>query len=614
MASGPHDPRSREWPPDDDGVPDGTARPPRSQEPQEPPPTIQHTPPGPSDDRTRGLPLSSPWMSPPFAAPAPDDEDPPRSPGERRRPYTQPYGPRLPAPAGPGGSEPPARADSDPSSSDPSSSDPSSSGPSGAPDDAGTSAGTPAQPEAPAAAPGLRRRAVNRPDLLVASGPPGGPGAPVRAVPGDPAVPAGSEPVRDPGPVSGSGPVREPGPVRGPVRPPDAELVWPIRAPEPAPGPPAAPAPAEPEERRDGPRAPYGLRREGDGPPPAHDRDEPPAPYAQDGPDDPHEQDDFEPVRRVGRPPGGRPARPDLLVAQGPPRRRGPNGGRHHRSATAPSAVRRSSPARSRRGRGLVIPFLMVLVLTAAVGGGLVLWGWVSSPFATGLRLVGDDFRLGDTAFVSPIAGHGDGSNQVLNDIASVGSTTVAVGSDTTSPVPRPLFLVSQDEGATWGLGEVTGPVGREGAPTTVGLVAGGDGRWLAVGTEPFTTAPGLWTSADGRSWTAVDPGGADGLRDRGPDHGPGPDLLRVRRGRRHLPRRRRLRSRGLDLPGRAELDPGGGARPRRVRARPPGGRGPGGTPWSRWPTRRRGAPAPSSCARATAAGPGCGPGSRWTA
>ncbi|AWS46678.1 hypothetical protein DKM19_40680 [Streptosporangium sp. 'caverna'] len=235
-----------------------------------------------------------------------------------------------------------------------------------------------------------------------------------------------------------------------------------------------------------------------------------PEPEWTSEPESEQDQDDFEPVRRVGRPPGGRPARPDLLVAQGSPSRRGPNGGRHHRAAAAPSAVRRSSPTRRRRGRGLVIPFLMVLVVTVAVGGGLVLWGWVSSPFATGLRLVGDEVRSGDANFVPRAGIGGDGSNQVLNAVASVGSVMVAVGSDTTSPVPRPLFLVSPDGGTTWRLGKVTGPAGYETGPTTVGRVAGGDGLWLAAGNDILGAGRGLWTSADGSSWNAVDPAKLD--------------------------------------------------------------------------------------------------------
>jgi hypothetical protein len=159
----------------------------------------------------------------------------------------------------------------------------------------------------------------------------------------------------------------------------------------------------------------------------------------------------------------------------------------------------------------------MVLVVTVAVGGGLVLWGWVTSPFADGLHLVGDEMRSGDANFVPSAGVGGDGSNQVLNAVASVGSVMVAVGSDTTSPVPRPLFLVSPDGGTTWRLGKVTGPAGYETGPTTVGRVAGGDGLWLAAGNDILGAGRGLWTSADGYSWNAVDPAklGAFGVGDK---------------------------------------------------------------------------------------------------
>ncbi|MFJ2028951.1 hypothetical protein [Streptosporangium sp. NPDC087985] len=407
MAPGPHDPRSREWPADNDGVRGGAASAAGPQETQESPPTIQHFPPGPSDDSPRGLPLASPWMLPPFASPTPDESDPPQARpeglgGERRRHHSRPYASSPDDPGAPS----PAR---------------------GRPPEAGDgSAGSEHSP---------RRRMADRPDLLVASGPPREPGEERR-----PGLPDDSGPPHEPGDETGAGPR----------------------------------IPATPESTP-----------------------EPAAPV----------QDDFEPVRRVGRPPGGRPARPDLLVAQGPPGRRGPNGGRHHRAAPAPSAARRSSPTRRGRGRGLVIPFLMVLVLAVAVGGGLVLWEWVSGPFTTGLRLVGGEVRSGDANFAPPAGADGDGSSQVLNAVASAGSTMVAVGSDTTSPVPRPLFLFSPDGGGTWQLGKVTGPAGYEAGPTTVGLVAGGDGRWLAAGNDTLGTGHGLWASADGYSWEAVDPG-----------------------------------------------------------------------------------------------------------
>ncbi|WP_433244989.1 hypothetical protein ACQPYK_42625 [Streptosporangium sp. CA-135522] len=468
MASGPHDPRSREWPAEDDDVRGEAAPATGPHEPQDSPPTIQHFPPGPADDSTRGLPLASPWMLPPFAAPTPDDSEPLQARpeglgGERRRAHTQPYASSGRSPAGPP-SDPPGAGD--PPGHAPGAGYPPPGRRTSEPE------GESARPEPPS-----RRRMADRPDLLVASGP----RRESRVEDGDdhPGPPAGSEPPREPRNVrpdllvassAGSEPPREPRNVR-----PDLLVAsGPRRDPE--------------DGIRPGPRA--------------HATSEPdPEPAVP-------AQDDFEPVRRVGRPPGGRPARPDLLVAQGPSGTRGPNGGRHHRAAPAPSAMRRSSPTRRRRGRGLVIPFLMVLVLTVAVGGGLVLWEWVSGPFTGGLRLVGDEVRSGDANFVPPSNAGGDGSSQVLNAVASAGSMTVAVGSDTTSPVPRPLFLVSPDGGGTWRLGKVTGPVNHEAGPTTVGLVTGGDGRWVAAGNDPLGAGRGLWTSADGYSWSAVDPGG----------------------------------------------------------------------------------------------------------
>ncbi len=476
MASGPHDPRSQEWPADDDGVHDDAVHEGRSQESHTSPPTIQHSPPGPSDDGARGRPMASPWMLPPFAAPTPDDSEPPQARpeglgGERRRPYARPYGPAPQPPARPAGPPPPQQPPAGPAVSPP----PEEERPAGQ--------GRHATPEQG------RPRLADRPDLLVASGP--APERRGRRRAERPDLLVASAPPREPARDERTEPPPPPAPEDR-IRVEPSIAATPEPAPEPGPEPRAEPgARARPDTGPDRGSAP------GPGP------EWPAGPEWSSVP----VEDDFEPVRRVGRPPGGRPARPDLLVAQGPPDRRGPNGGRHHRPASAPSAVRRSTPTRRRRGRGLAIPFLMVLVLTVAVGGGLVLWGWVSSPFATGLRLVGDEVSSGDDNFVPQAGVGGNGSNQVLNAVASVGSVMVAVGSDTTSPVPRPLFLVSPDGGTTWRLGTVTGPEGHETGPTTVGRVAGGDGLWLAAGNDPLGSGHGLWTSSDGQAWTAADPG-----------------------------------------------------------------------------------------------------------
>ncbi|WP_424536178.1 hypothetical protein ACOZ38_40515 [Sphaerisporangium viridialbum] len=404
-----------------------------------PPPTLHHSPPDPSDTRSRSLPLDSPWALPPFGAPTPDEgsstpedpaAEPPRQPSAGRHPYARPYGGAGAEPRHSAGHVSPG--------------EPGEAYPGWVPE------APPEEPDEPAWPP---RRLVNRPDKLVASGPP-----------------------------------------RTPSRahtPPAPEWDRPGIRVEPS-------IPAEPEaapETEDAPRS--GITRE-----PAGPYAEPAGPYAEDVPAE----------ERIGGPPGGRPARPsrpDILVASGPARPRGGGRGRHHRDQADPRPPRRPRTPRRRPGRGLLTPILVVVVLLATAGLGLVIVNWVNSPTSSGLRLAAGDGGSGDQAFVAPPGISGNGSSQVLNAVTSVGSTVVAVGSDTTSPVPRPLFLVSPDGGASWELGRVTGPAGYQPAGSA-GRVAGGAGRWLAAGTEApgsaGASARGMWTSADGRSWTAVDP------------------------------------------------------------------------------------------------------------
>lgn len=192
-----------------------------------------------------------------------------------------------------------------------------------------------------------------------------------------------------------------------------------------------------------------------------------------------------------------------------------PGSGRHHREA--PSALRRSTPRRARRRHRrlrAVLISIVVLAVTAALG--VIVLQWLSTPATTGLRLAAGDGASGDTAFAIPAGG--TGSTQVLNAVAVADNTIVAAGSDTTSPVPRPLFLMSPDGGESWQLGNVTGQGGHEPGPTTVGLVAGGDGRWVAAENgRPDGPVRGLWVSSDGFSWETVPP---DRLTPfRGADH-----------------------------------------------------------------------------------------------
>ncbi|WP_433515708.1 hypothetical protein ACQP2T_08970 [Nonomuraea sp. CA-143628] len=370
MASGPSDPPRRP-PGDDDPRPERAADPHAANEPR-----IQHSPPGPSDDRARGLPAASPWGMPPFSSPVPGDEPP--DPPKGRRPYSSPT----------------------------------------------------AEPETEP----RRRRVVNHPDKLVAGGPPR----------------------------------------------------------------------TEPEPRTEDEPADVTPRSwfETEDQPQDEDRPQHEPQYStpeDSEEDDPEDLDEPE-VRRVGRPPAGRPTRPDRLVASGPSRPGG-SSGRHHRGP-APSAVRRSSPVRR---RSLAAPTAIILALVLLVAGGVLVWQWRSSD-KPGLALSEGTERSGDELFTVPSAG--DGSDQKLNDMTSVGRAVVAVGSDTTSPTPRPLFLFSPDSGKTWQLGQVNGST-----TATVQRVVGGDGRWLASGGDGVGAERGLWTSTDGFTWAAVEQSGLSAFR-----------------------------------------------------------------------------------------------------
>ncbi|MDH2429848.1 hypothetical protein [Sphaerisporangium sp. TRM90804] len=518
MASGPHDPRSSWWSADDADH-GSTSRRSGSHPAQTSPPTLHHFPPGPSGEGSRGLPLDSPWALPPFGAPTENDgspgaEDPaePPRPTVGRHPYARPAGGPPAEPRHSAGRTPPDH-DEDPApgewTADPSAdwrfqgtpawgseSSPEWRSP-GSPDDwdpraapepewdpraaaepvweeppawgarqAGRSE-PPAESTDPSPPP---RRLVDRPDKLVASGPPRTPAPPagdsgIRVHPRIPAEPEAAHGRRPGAGLATSGP---PG--------------------HPSPRDPAGPAPG-----RDG--GEYGDEYD------EYDDGRPP------GDHDPHE--------------GAPPARPDILVASGPARPRGGGRGRHHRDQAAARAQRRparprpvpprrpAAPPRRASPRGLLTPVVVIVALLAAAGLGLAIVNWVNSPVSSGLRLAAGDGGSGDRAFVAPPGISGNGSSQVLNAVTSVGSTVVAVGSDTTSPVPRPLFLVSTDAGRSWELGRVAVPAGYQPAGSA-GRVTGGGGRWLAAGTEaPGTAGPaarGMWTSTDGRSWTAVDP------------------------------------------------------------------------------------------------------------
>src|SRR6202020_1386996 len=94
-------------------------------------------------------------------------------------------------------------------------------------------------------------------------------------------------------------------------------------------------------------------------------------------------------------------------------------------------------------------------------------------------------------------ADQGRGINQVLTAAASSGARVVAVGSQTGARVGRAQFFLSSDGGQTWSLAAEQASGGGQPAPDhPASLIAGGDGRWVAIGPHS------VWTSTTGTSWT----------------------------------------------------------------------------------------------------------------
>lgn len=560
MASGPEEPRSPEWPPKESADPEGrtareVAHSPRMSPPS-PPPTLHHSPPDPADDAPHRAPATSPWALPPFTAPLPEEEDP--RPGETRR--DRPPEDRAGEPPPPPPPEPPA----DPPDG------------SQAPPEVRQ---RPSQGRHPYPAQGAipidelaeRFSESRAPEGgLTAKPPDGGAERPAPAAeargglhgPGRPPAHA-----RDPGPprtdpppeqdIGGAttwnplpgeegGDRRASGPGEGAREGAEDAAGGRTgrragrrrRAAAPFPGVPSPGAEAQgrPEPRPDDPRygpgymravwPPEAVREQaaahagsggqaGPGHEPAAVPD--PAPPAAAGDDRAPaaghaDIDPTAPIRRIGTPPGDRPGPRPEQPRRG---RRGLRGrGRHHREEPRPLR---------RRRRRLLLPVAVLAVLAAAAGLGFAAVSMLQRPAPAEVRLAAGAGSAADDVFLAPPGTAGSGSSQVLNAITAAGSTVVAVGSDTTGPVPRPLFLVSTDGGASWELGQVTGPAGVEARAGTAGRVTGGGGLWLAAGTEApasagargaglglagpsGVTARGMWTSTDGRSWTAVDP------------------------------------------------------------------------------------------------------------
>ena len=145
-------------------------------------------------------------------------------------------------------------------------------------------------------------------------------------------------------------------------------------------------------------------------------------------------------------------------------------------------------------GAGVCVALLAVAVAGIVITGPLNAGPGRGLP---GLVVAYPPARLADGQFAGLGGSPGKQVPPSLTGVAAAGSTVVAVGSRAALPSARPLVLMSPDGGRTWRQAVLRAqPGGPAAGPGAVPLmVAGGPGRWLAVG--PDVT----WLSPDGRSW-----------------------------------------------------------------------------------------------------------------
>ncbi|HYA51562.1 MAG TPA: hypothetical protein VEG33_10365, partial [Streptosporangiaceae bacterium] len=158
-------------------------------------------------------------------------------------------------------------------------------------------------------------------------------------------------------------------------------------------------------------------------------------------------------------------------------------------------AGQRPGPGRPhprRGGRTVLVGAVAGVALLAVAVAGIVITGRPAAGRGpAGLVAAYSPGRLADGQFAGPGGAPAQQVLPSLTGVAAAGRTVVAVGSQATLPVARPLVLTSPDGGHTWQSALLPAPAG--GAMPL--MVAGGHGRWLAVGPDA------TWTSPDGRSW-----------------------------------------------------------------------------------------------------------------
>jgi hypothetical protein len=163
-----------------------------------------------------------------------------------------------------------------------------------------------------------------------------------------------------------------------------------------------------------------------------------------------------------------------------------------------PSSVKRLVAAilAAMRARNVVTGLAIPIVASMAVGLAVVVVAGANSgtggPSPSSLSTGFPPATAANADFTNTAALTGRGISAPLGQVATFGSTVVAVGSQSGTRISRARFFVSSDVGRTWQLGAVQGnpPPGRAAA-----LVAGGPSGWVAVGPDS------VWTSPNGQDW-----------------------------------------------------------------------------------------------------------------
>ena len=145
----------------------------------------------------------------------------------------------------------------------------------------------------------------------------------------------------------------------------------------------------------------------------------------------------------------------------------------------------------------------MGLVIVIALGAAATLtFETVTSnpgprPGGTSLTAGFPPAHLADSSFTTDPAQQARGIHQALTRIVAANGTIVAVGSQSGARLQRAQFFVSSDGGHTWRVAPTRAVRGGDPPPGHVPMfVAGGQGAWLALGSDS------LWTSSSGTSWT----------------------------------------------------------------------------------------------------------------